>query len=610
MVSTSKLFHEPRSVALPLNISSQPLESLQDLLDAVKQNEPDRAQLVRMLMATAGHICLHLGEPPEKIKLRALLGVRPGLLAYLRERGYKRNSVRSYANYLRILFRKAKELGWSICSPQIMEAWEEMFSGVRKIKGCVGIVRYSLQMGKAPAQFTEADLADWAETNIRAGRRLHYIREVQRNFKKYIFERGLSSGLPNLQFSAARRGYGIPMADFPQALRKQIIDLIAWKTARFSLGRPANSKHRPVTAAMMVNHFSRLFGFLSNVKGTPVNDLRKMLGKNEVSKYIEWALNERTMKSRTLRIFLATLRGLRHYPLFPKDSLNWVLDLGAQLPEDSEAHISESKARKWVPYDVLAQLPDEILRNLTRSENRHEVSAAAAVRDALMIRWLTILPWRQRNIRECKLLPFSQGGNLWKEEIPHSPIAKPRWAEEALRDNPHMLFWQFSFRPEETKTGNIIRSFLPSQLIRPLEEYIERYRPKFVKGDDPHALFLNQHGRPFNTRTLESLVWDVTYRYTGHRVNPHLFRDIFAVKWLDDRPEDYLTLSKILWHRNIQTTLRIYGRYFDESHGARRVEEWLELRDASRREMNHGSEKYSGRAPSLTGPMSEDEKWR
>jgi integrase len=60
----------------------------------------------------------------------------------------------------------------------------------------------------------------------------------------------------------------------------------------------------------------------------------------------------------------------------------------------------------------------------------------------------------------------------------------------------------------------------------------------------------------------------------------HLFRDIFAVKWLEQNPEDYLTLSKLLWHRNIRTTLRIYGRNFDESYGVRRAEEWLEKRRA------------------------------
>ena len=76
---------------------------------------------------------------------------------------------------------------------------------------------------------------------------------------------------------------------------------------------------------------------------------------------------------------------------------------------------------------------------------------------------------------------------------------------------------------------------------------------------------------------------NLTLRYTGRRVNPHLFRDIFAVKWLEDHPEGYLTLKNILWHSNIQTTLQIYGRNFDESHGARCVEEWLDMRKKNKK---------------------------
>jgi integrase len=77
---------------------------------------------------------------------------------------------------------------------------------------------------------------------------------------------------------------------------------------------------------------------------------------------------------------------------------------------------------------------------------------------------------------------------------------------------------------------------------------------------------------------MNALRGRLTARYAGRRVTPHLFRDIFAVKYLEDRPEDYLTLSKVLWHSNVQTTLGVYGAKFDESHGARRVDEWLDQR--------------------------------
>jgi hypothetical protein len=65
-------------------------------------------------------------------------------------------------------------------------------------------------------------------------------------------------------------------------------------------------------------------------------------------------------------------------------------------------------------------------------------------------------------------------------------------------------------------------------------------------------------------------------RYARKRVTPHLFRDIFAYWWLKKHPEDYLTVSKKLWHRNVEVTLQVYGCKFNESQADCRVEEDFE----------------------------------
>ena len=63
-------------------------------------------------------------------------------------------------------------------------------------------------------------------------------------------------------------------------------------------------------------------------------------------------------------------------------------------------------------------------------------------------------------------------------------------------------------------------------------------------------------------------------------MTPHLFRDIFAYAWLKEHPQDYLTLSKILWHKNINITIDTYGGRFNESSGVCATEAWLEEREA------------------------------
>ena len=202
------------------------------------------------------------------------------------------------------------------------------------------------------------------------------------------------------------------------------------------------------------------------------------------------------------------------------------------------------------------------------------------MRDSLLMAFITTLPWRQRNIRELKVMPFADGGNLYKEEIPaHCRMARSPWVEEALRANPRERFWQFHFRSHETKTGCVVRAILPRQLVPPLEEYIARHRGVLLgEHRDPGTLFFSRRGHPFSRGAILRMVGDLTMKYGKVRVNPHLIRDIFAVKWLQDHPEDYVTVMKILWHRNIQTTLRFYGAGFDESHAAVRVEEWQDRR--------------------------------
>ena len=74
------------------------------------------------------------------------------------------------------------------------------------------------------------------------------------------------------------------------------------------------------------------------------------------------------------------------------------------------------------------------------------------------------------------------------------------------------------------------------------------------------------------------LVSHLTLRYGGRRVTPHLHRDIVAFTWLKAHRGDYLTVSKMLWHSNIRTTLEKYGTRFNESSGVAAMDAWLEER--------------------------------
>lgn len=144
-----------------------------------------------------------------------------------------------------------------------------------------------------------------------------------------------------------------------------------------------------------------------------------------------------------------------------------------------------------------------------------------------------------------------------------------------MQENPQQRFWQFHFRPNETKTGKEVRGVLPRRLDPMLNEYLGEHRPRLVATHDPGTLFLNRDGGALERQNTTDYIAELVLRHTGRRMTPHLFRDSFAYAWLEAHPDDYLSLSKILWHESVKYTLGVYGRNYDASNGARRIDEWL-----------------------------------
>jgi hypothetical protein len=269
---------------------------------------------------------------------------------------------------------------------------------------------------------------------------------------------------------------------------------------------------------------------------------------------------------------------VRSYPALATYDFSWVLKLLAQTPLEEYSEVKERKMRRRVPFDDLLGIPDQIRRQAASYADLSSRRRAVMGRDALLMEWLTTLPWRQRNLRECKIMPFSEGGNWWKEEV-LPQIAKSAEVDQVLKVKPRQRFWQVYFRPSETKTGCAVRALLPRQLVSHLESYLERDRAILLKGQpDPGTLFVGDRGHPLHQNDVSRLVGNITQRYVGHRLNPHLCRDVFATQWLEENPEAYLRLSKILWHADVKTTIRIYGAGFDESYGTPSTEEWLDKR--------------------------------
>lgn len=322
-----------------------------------------------------------------------------------------------------------------------------------------------------------------------------------------------------------------------------------------------------------------LFGYAVNVQHeTEIASLPQLLRQEIIGGYIEWCINERGVKGQTLQRNLRLVAAvLNQHPSYRSVDQKWFKPLLESIPLEPDSDLKKRKAEKYLDYTILEGIPAKIRAGRAGAAKQGRKPLALCVRDELLIRWLTILPWRQRNIRECRI-----GGpspNVFKSPISEmTNIELPSWAAEEKRTNANAQFWQFRFTEDETKTGCAVHALLPRQLIEPLEEYIAEFRQDLLLGADPLTLFLNRNGKPLSLNQVIDLVSKLTLQHGGRRVTPHLFRDIVAYTWLKHHPKDYLTLSKHLWHASPNEVIRTYGSRFNESSGVCMMETWLEER--------------------------------
>jgi integrase len=579
---------QPRPSSPSVVISGESLSTVEDLMNAIDFSEYG-PRAASMLRTTAVHLSEFAAIPLSKLPIAFLEDVSPSFALYLKGRRYAANSIRTYCQYARVLHRHAIQLGWSTERKAIIEAWAPVVKAIERFpRATMGIVRFGIRKGKGPEDLCDSDIEEWRQWMQRRGRKHSTLRRQVETFRRAIVRAELKPLFPKLSWKLhpSANTYKVRTRDLPEPLRSEVVALLQWKQNPYSPGRPQKGRHRPVSAAILEQWIGRLYGFASNIDRRDIRTLLDLVNEEVINSFVSWALNTRHLCSTSLNRLNMLYAAMRHHPLYKNLDLEWFAAIFSQLPADQESTRLERKAAKYVPYETLAEVPNRMRMLRDQRTNLDERKRARLFHDELLITWLITLPWRQRNLRECRIGAPHVSNLFFAELPPLVHIAKPSWVEEALSKDPHQQFWQFHFREVETKMGQAVRGILPRRLIPLLEAYLEDHRPHLMRDTDPGTLFLNHNGGPLRGQEISELVSQRTFEHTGRRVNPHLVRDIFAYAWLDDHPEDYLTVSKILWHRNIATTLQVYGKNFDESNGVRRIDEWLSSRPSTAKESN------------------------
>ncbi len=546
--------------------------TLQDLL--LRLDPPGRPKQHRGLWTAAGHIAQCANMEVADMPVEMLRRVEPEFPIWLTRRRYSPKSVSTFTYYVRKLIQQGDELLGLDGLAEVRQQWKPISEIIEAHKKAPrSVVPFAISQGVGPAVFSETHLTAWAGWMERRGRQHRTIRMAKCLFRQAIKRASIEHLLPMFPCRVAATEYAVPVSQLPEPLKSEVTELIEWKQARFAKGRPQKTRLRPVSAKLLQNNVARLYGFAVNVaEFTGVSSLVELFTEEIVESFMEWALNTRHYKRSSILRFSMLHSALRHHAKYKDTDFSWFLRLCEELPKDDEVAARDRKAQKCVPFDILQEIPVKIRRAMA---SKRGVEAAWLAHDALVMEWLATLPWRQRNLRECRI-GSSEGANVFFGPLPPlKHIAIPASMVEALKRDPSTPLWQFHFRPPETKSDRHVRGILPRNLVRSLEQYLRVHRPLLVGSTDPRTLFLNREGGALDRQVMTDLVGQLTLAHCGVRSTPHVARDAFAYAFLKAFPKDFLSLSKILWHRDVMYTLRIYGSSFDESDGACRVDEWL-----------------------------------
>src|SRR5579862_8879556 len=182
-----------REAAQTPHISPLGPRTIQDLLDSITECESARPQPQAMLKTTAAHVSQFLGKPLKDVGIGELVDALPEFSAFLKERRFKRNSIRSYLNYVRILLQKARELGWNEIDPEVEAAWQPILAAIPArtwLTKIVSVVRYGVHQGTKPSDFGESDLEGWAQWMLKQQRTQSYVRALKGGFRSFVFRNG------------------------------------------------------------------------------------------------------------------------------------------------------------------------------------------------------------------------------------------------------------------------------------------------------------------------------------------------------------------------------------------------------------------------------------
>lgn len=289
---------------------------------------------------------------------------------------------------------------------------------------------------------------------------------------------------------------------------------------------------RPVTARKYVDIARGLLGWLHLERGVPLMELSlrtafpspERQAARTAFDHMRWLVRERGVTARTELLALRTMVNVAKF-LFqehsqanpnrgdrPFQDIELITELRgmsktAKKRAATAAFVADS-SKKWLDWDEFLQvvhtLRDECaLRNMN-GQRRTASAVAWSLQRYLIVGILSVIPDRQRTLRELEL-----GRTLRRS-------ADGQWAIHLSAD--------------DYKTGRIYGDRAPlvisPHLYPELEAWLDHYRAEL--NPDHTYVFTQKNGRPPTDNFIYKTFSNACFRLSGKRTNPHMVRQMIV----------------------------------------------------------------------------------
>ena len=111
---------------------------------------------------------------------------------------------------------------------------------------------------------------------------------------------------------------------------------------------------------------------------------------------------------------------------------------------------------------------------------------------------------------------------------------------------------------DEVKNDVELEYPLPDEVTELIDHYIAKHQPRLANGHPSGLLFPGRTGQAKSESGLRNGLISTIRRETGLVMNPHLFRHLVGLLYLETNPGDYESVRLLLGHKSINTTIKFY----------------------------------------------------